>query len=156
MNLLEKRDMKMLGVLESFAHPVGAVVELKAAGHFHIRGALLVNYYPFAAKCTAYVACTTKSVRHVDPEQAVALSQKLPGIVPVKRKKSYRPSKLKMLAKHPFCKWCGKPLTDSTATVDHVIPLSRGGIDNDNNRVLACGPCNHKRGNAMPELKVGG
>jgi 5-methylcytosine-specific restriction endonuclease McrA len=44
-------------------------------------------------------------------------------------------------------------LTLDTSTMDHVIPLHRGGLDNANNRVLACEPCNSKRGHDMPELK---
>jgi len=32
------------------------------------------------------------------------------------------------------------------ATVDHVIPLSRGGSDHPSNMVVACRPCNLKKG----------
>ncbi len=42
------------------------------------------------------------------------------------------------------CFWCGKPirrLTD-TATIDHVVPLSRGGRSSLDNLVPCCGPCN--------------
>lgn len=148
-----RRDRLMLGQLKRFAEPIGVKVELKSDGHFHIQGALLVNYYPFAKKRTAYVANTTKSMHDVAIKQAVMLAQKLPDLVEDFKRKSYRKEKLRMLAKHPFCKWCGVALTDDTATVDHVIPLSRGGLENSNNRVLACQPCNCKRGNEMPEIK---
>ena len=63
-------------------------------------------------------------------------------------------AKRRLFRKSKVCRWCGKWLTLDTATVDHVIPLSQGGLDNDNNRVLACYDCNHGRGNEMPGLKI--
>jgi 5-methylcytosine-specific restriction endonuclease McrA len=40
------------------------------------------------------------------------------------------------------------------ATVDHRIPLGKGGLNNDNNKVLACGPCNHSKDNSMPSYET--
>ena len=149
---IEKRDAGMLTRLTNLAAPAGVAVELKSAGHFHLSGALLVNYYPFSVKRTAYVANTVKSFQHVDMKAAIKMACEPPPITKVKRK-SYKAAKLRMLRKRQACHWCTCVLTEETATVDHVIPLSRGGLDNDNNRVLACEPCNNKRGNSMPEVK---
>lgn len=44
------------------------------------------------------------------------------------------------------CRYCGAELDASTATRDHVIPLSRGGSDWASNLVPACGPCNSRKG----------
>ncbi|MEH1822105.1 MAG: HNH endonuclease [Nostoc sp.] len=49
------------------------------------------------------------------------------------------------------CFWCGCDLTPEVMTVDHYIPLSRGGSNKTDNLRLACYGCNQKRGNAMPE-----
>lgn len=38
-----------------------------------------------------------------------------------------------------------------TRTRDHVIPLSRGGLDTKENRVIACLRCNNIKGNMMPD-----
>lgn len=146
------RDKGMLTKLQSLGDLCGVVVSLKSDGHFHIQGALLVNYYPFSAKRTAYVANTVKSAQQVNMKAAIKMACELPPITKVKRK-GYRKIKLRMLSKNPACYWCKCHLEDETATVDHVIPLSRGGLDNDNNRVLACESCNNKRGNDMPEIK---
>lgn len=148
------RDKQMLTRLQNLAAPKGVTVELKADGHFHLQGALLVNYYPFSAKRTAYVANTVKGSQHVDMKQAIKMACEMPPITKVKRK-SYKAIKLKMLRKRTTCHWCQCQLTEETATVDHVIPLSRGGLDNANNRVLACEPCNNGRGNSMPEVRAG-
>jgi 5-methylcytosine-specific restriction endonuclease McrA len=46
-----------------------------------------------------------------------------------------------------LCWLCGKPL-DGDATLDHVVPRSKGGSDALANLKLAHGRCNHRRGNA--------
>jgi 5-methylcytosine-specific restriction endonuclease McrA len=42
------------------------------------------------------------------------------------------------------CAYCG--LGDRPLQRDHVIPLSRGGLDHPANVVPACGPCNSAKG----------
>lgn len=54
-----------------------------------------------------------------------------------------------LLWEHPFCFWCQCPLDESDSTVDHIIPRSRGGGNKLSNLVLACHPCNNKRGNPL-------
>ncbi|MFN6475256.1 HNH endonuclease [Nostoc sp. DedQUE07] len=57
-----------------------------------------------------------------------------------------------LIAKYGMnCFWCGHSLTPETLTVDHYIPLSRGGSNRIENLRLACESCNQKRGNTMPE-----
>lgn len=45
-----------------------------------------------------------------------------------------------------FCFYCGVELDENTRTVDHVIPLSRGGLNKLDNCVLACKTCNEAKG----------
>lgn len=40
-----------------------------------------------------------------------------------------------------------KPHHDLTATVDHIVPLCRGGARKGDNATLACNLCNHLKGN---------
>jgi len=44
------------------------------------------------------------------------------------------------------CQYCGTKLTKNTATLDHVVPSSRGGKTTWDNTVIACGPCNSAKG----------
>jgi hypothetical protein len=133
----------------------GAMITDCGQGHFQIRGALLVNYYPNAKRQTAYIAGTRHGKLFVNPQQAVALAFKPPEFRPGEvERKNYRKVKVRMFKRQKKCHWCSEKLTLDTATVDHVIPLSRGGLDNDNNRVLACSPCNQRRGHAMPEIRA--
>lgn len=44
------------------------------------------------------------------------------------------------------CQYCSKALTKATATVDHVVPRSKGGKDTWENTVIACLSCNQRKG----------
>ena len=47
------------------------------------------------------------------------------------------------------CVYCG----DEANTVDHVIPISKGGTDDPNNLVAACSRCNYSLGNKVKVVK---
>lgn len=49
------------------------------------------------------------------------------------------------------CQYCSKKLTSKTATIDHIIPKSRGGENTWENTVTACARCNCKKDNKTPE-----
>jgi hypothetical protein len=135
----------------------GATVCEKGDGHYQIRGRLLVNYYPFSRRRTAYVAATTHGKEFVSPTEAVSMAFAPPPVVNG-AKKDHRKGKPRakraalILRNGPHCHWCKCEVTLETSTIEHVIPLNRGGLDNPNNRVLACYPCNKGRGHNMPEL----
>lgn len=44
-------------------------------------------------------------------------------------------------------RWRGATFTGFAATIDHIIPLTRGGGNEPANMVPSCSPCNNKRGN---------
>ena len=48
-----------------------------------------------------------------------------------------------------ICVYCGTALTPEEGTEDHVVPLSKGGRNHISNVVLACSPCNVRKGNDM-------
>lgn len=145
----------LIASLTKMAKERGLQVIERGSGHFQITGGpLLVNYYPGSKKRSAYVAGTTSKKVGVSPQQAVEMAFKAPTAVRKdQRRKSYRGIKLQLLKKSAKCKWCNAKLTMETATLEHIIPLSRGGLDNKNNMALACEPCNKARGSDMPELK---
>jgi 5-methylcytosine-specific restriction endonuclease McrA len=53
------------------------------------------------------------------------------------------------------CQYCGRSTADlkprEALTRDHLIPLSRGGTNDWSNVVTACGPCNTRKANRLPE-----
>ena len=48
-----------------------------------------------------------------------------------------------------ICQYTGKKIDKNTATIDHVLPKSRGGADNWNNMVLCSRDINLKKGNKL-------
>lgn len=48
------------------------------------------------------------------------------------------------------CQYCGKRLSQSQLSLDHVTPKSRGGKSTWTNVVAACNPCNTRKGGRMP------
>lgn len=47
------------------------------------------------------------------------------------------------------CQYCHDAVTNKTATMDHVLPISLGGKTTWDNIVTACSPCNNKKGNTV-------
>ena len=47
------------------------------------------------------------------------------------------------------CQYCQKSVTISSATIDHVIPKSRGGGHTWENLVISCSKCNSKKGSRL-------
>jgi len=48
------------------------------------------------------------------------------------------------------CWYCGKKVGFKNLTMDHIIPLSRGGRSTKDNLVPCCKTCNTKKKNALP------
>jgi 5-methylcytosine-specific restriction endonuclease McrA len=70
--------------------------------------------------------------------------------VPYVRSKS--PSKRNVYRRDGHCcQYCGCHLTTRNASIDHVMPRSRGGGHSWVNMVSACKPCNRKKANKTPE-----
>ncbi len=91
----------------------------------------------------------------VDLVHSSALTMELPEVIRLRRyiKLPYRP--IPFCRKNIFlrdgyrCMYCGERFSIDMLTLDHVVPVSRGGKDTWNNVVTACKQCNHKKGNLM-------
>jgi 5-methylcytosine-specific restriction endonuclease McrA len=61
-------------------------------------------------------------------------------------------NKKNVLARDGYeCQYCRCHLTESSATVDHVIPTCRGGAHAWTNVVASCKPCNNRKDRRTPE-----
>lgn len=49
------------------------------------------------------------------------------------------------------CQWCGKHYGTSELSIDHVLPVSRGGTNTWRNVVTSCRKCNNQKGNLTGE-----
>jgi 5-methylcytosine-specific restriction endonuclease McrA len=132
----------------------GLVVEERGKGHFQILGGVLkVNYYPESRRRSAYIEGMTAAHHHVTPEQAVSMAF-TPKPLPRRdeRQKSYRKIKRKLYRRSDLCYCCKRPiLVFADATLEHIIPLSKGGLDNENNMALSHERCNRERADRMPK-----
>lgn len=65
------------------------------------------------------------------------------------RAKYLRPTRNAIFRRDRYtCQYCGDR---NKISLDHVLPLSRGGKDTWENLVTACFPCNNKKGNRTPD-----
>ena len=66
---------------------------------------------------------------------------------------NYRPVLVRAIAERDGwnCFYCGQPLTELTAELDHAVPMSRGGKTEADNLRLACSSCNLKKGTQTVE-----
>ncbi len=60
-------------------------------------------------------------------------------------------AKIKLLQTARFCHWCCTKLDRINLTIDHVIPLSRGGEHCPDNLVACCDTCNKSKGAKLVE-----
>jgi 5-methylcytosine-specific restriction endonuclease McrA len=51
------------------------------------------------------------------------------------------------------CFYCKKVFLVDQLTIEHLLPLTLGGTNVDNNIALACAPCNHEKGRETWFLK---
>ncbi|MCB0325797.1 MAG: HNH endonuclease [Bdellovibrionales bacterium] len=88
--------------------------------------------------------------------RSVSVAIKVPAVVRLLRfvkLGTRRPplSKLNLLARDSYsCQYCGLELPQRDATVDHIIPRSQGGTTCWENVVVACHPCNRRKGGRTP------
>lgn len=87
------------------------------------------------------------SPRHRIPVPHVILLQDYDKIpvkrVPFSRKNLWKRDEYK-------CQYCGKKPDSKDLTIDHVVPVSRGGATTWKNCVLACMKCNRKKADQTP------
>ncbi len=49
-----------------------------------------------------------------------------------------------------ICHWCGVKFPPAELTMDHIVPVIRGGASNRGNVVPACKECNNRKKNLLP------
>ena len=54
----------------------------------------------------------------------------------------------------PSCVWCGREMWRRDLTIEHVVPRSRGGHLVGENALVACRPCNRRRGSRPADAYV--
>ena len=151
--------MDTLTKLQRLARDKDIKIIMRPNGHYQIISKhLIVNYYPESQRRTAYVSATRGGIHNVTPEMAVYMALTPPKVkkekVQRKHSKVYKRHLDKMWSKNNLCYWCHTEVLRKDASIEHRIPLKRGGLDNPSNYVLAHKTCNHERGHNMPEINI--
>lgn len=98
-------------------------------------------------------AVTADDVSLVGSERALAIPTvlRLRYYVNVPRHHPPAWTRRGLLARDRYtCAYCGKRCSPREATVDHVLPLSRGGRSSWGNTVTACFACNQRKADRTP------
>lgn len=75
---------------------------------------------------------------------------RVPAVIMLKEyqkpKNTMRLSKRNIFLRDEYvCQYCGTEVLDSLATLDHVLPQSKGGKTTWENSATACKPCNYRK-----------
>jgi 5-methylcytosine-specific restriction endonuclease McrA len=49
-----------------------------------------------------------------------------------------------------LCHYCGRPVAPAELTMDHIVPIARGGRSTKGNVVPACKACNNQKNLPLP------
>jgi 5-methylcytosine-specific restriction endonuclease McrA len=97
------------------------------------------------------------ALRQVIGTDVESFDMKVPAVVVLRRKLSKMKSGIKFskinvcLRDNFSCQYCGTKLPMSQLNYDHVVPRSKGGKTTWTGIVMACYPCNDKKGNMLLE-----
>ena len=85
-------------------------------------------------------------------------STRVPAVIMLreyqKPKNTMRLSKRNIFLRDQYvCQYCGTEVTETTATLDHVHPVSLGGKTTWENSTTACKPCNYKKAAHVGKFK---
>lgn len=60
----------------------------------------------------------------------------------------------KNLLSKGLCYYCGQHFSKNELTMDHIVPIARGGKSTKNNIVVSCKACNTKKGLKTPVEEI--
>lgn len=121
-------------------------------GHWQVRGVVTVNWWPASKRRSIFVSGSSEAVAAGDAALAIEIAKLGPPMYRLEQRLSQRAARrerARLLKKDPHCRWCGCDLDAHTATLEHVVPLARGGTNRRENLAIACEVCNHARGNDL-------
>lgn len=89
--------------------------------------------------------------------RSVTFELRMPSVVRFLRRLTRRNLVVRFSRENVFardrgrCQYCGRRLARHEATFDHVRPRAQGGTTHWENVVIACLPCNQRKGGRTPE-----
>lgn len=99
----------------------------------------------FRGTCKNCMALNTKSHYYADPSKVMDRVKKYKDQIKIAGG-SYAPEDIMKIRQKlgDKCRYCGAPLSGG-GEVDHIVPVSRGGVNSADNLTLACRSCNRDK-----------
>lgn len=126
----------------------GAVIKvtnISKAQNFYTMERALEQITKTPGKCKSYYPVDT-SVTEIEPDINVGNKKKV-------KRKQYSENQRKIIYQRADgrCQLCGRKIEFNDMTVDHIIPISKGGSNDMDNTEATCFPCNQFKSNIFPE-----
>lgn len=118
-----------------------------------------VDRIPWQRALTLYFKGKVEIVEHYADRvvRAVSAAFKMPSVIRFLRALRSRRKAIKFSRDNTYardkgsCQYCGCKVPRDEVTYDHVVPRSQGGKTEWTNIVIACVPCNQKKGGRRPD-----
>lgn len=126
-----------------------AGVEYKRHNDFHlsVRGRYHVNVYPSTRKVFVKGGVRGGSVTGIEHILELAQGERAADVGKLAKRQQLTDSKRRLWRMGHYCGICREPMDSiDEASVDHVVPLARGGSNRFENLQLAHPDCNSERG----------
>lgn len=96
------------------------------------------------------------SAAHMDAEQQRERDEasRLPTEPRIDRSLQYLASQLLRQRDGDHCYLCRKDMTGLRAVIEHIIPISHGGLNEPHNVALACSNCNMRKANLYVSIDI--
>jgi 5-methylcytosine-specific restriction endonuclease McrA len=105
----------------------------------------------FQEKVDVLVAHDEAKIRSVSSQVAAPAVVKMRRYIKPRQHRAVRLSRDNIFLRDDHtCQYCNKRFPVKELTLDHVMPVSRGGGKSWENLTTACHPCNRKKGNRTP------
>jgi hypothetical protein len=148
------RDTELLefnNELSELAKEFSLEFSRKSLYHFHLKGVFLLNIYP--TKKTVYVQGTNGKASYSTIDELIDLANgesDLEGVEKGKRVSGRARRKALWSSGVRKCFVCDGEFTDfEQTTLEHKVPLSKGGSNRRDNISLSHSTCNSDRGNSL-------
>ncbi len=150
---MEKEIKKTNSLLRFYyKEGVGIVLKVKSMNHLVVKGQII-------KKNSLFKKFVVIKGKERDPMKIFIEDIEWSSIMPLdhekkenKKQRSTLPPALrqKILKRDRYtCRYCGARAPDVELEVDHKIPVSRGGTDEEDNLMTSCLECNRGKGNKV-------